>query len=196
MKNIFKLILAALLVGTTFSCTESDALITQILDNVDTESGVVLRTVQKPQDLVSLNNPANNVILYTVEIQEGNGSTVPDFKEMRSYVDLYQDQDLIDPVVDTDGNVVGERLLATFANSDFSIGPNGLPRIAVELPTQAIIDAVPANTELTIPSFISMRFEVEMTDGRVYTNVDLGATVTGGVYFGSSYLYKVIFLPI
>ena len=102
MKNIFKLILAALLVGTTFSCTESDALITQILDNVDTESGVVLRTVQKPQDLVSLNNPANNVILYTVEIQEGNGSTVPDFKEMRSYVDLYQDQDLIEPVVDTD----------------------------------------------------------------------------------------------
>lgn len=196
MKNIFKAILVALIVGTTFSCSESDATINQVLDNVDSTSGVVLRTIVKPQDLVSLNNPANNVIIYSVEVQEGNGSFQPDFKEVRSLIDLYQDQDLINPITDTDGNVIGERLFATFLPGDFTIGPNGLPRIAVELPTQSILDVLPANIDLTVPTFIAMRFEVEMNDGRVFTNVDLGASVTGGTYFGSSYLYKIIFLPI
>lgn len=194
MKNIYKLILVTLLIGTSFSCTESDLIIDQVLEDVDSESGAVLRTIERPRDLVTLTGE-NNLVTFTIEVQEGNGSFQPDFKEVRAYVGLFQDQDLINPLVDDNGNDLGEALFATLAASDFSIGSNGLPRIAAEIPTQAIVDAYPANTVYTIPSFISLRLELEMTDGRIFTNTNLGASVSGGTYFGSSFLYKIIFLP-
>lgn len=179
MKNLFKYILVSVFISVAFSCSDSEALIDQVLDSVDTESGVVLRTVQKPQDLVSLTNPTNNVIMLTVEVQEGNGSSLPDFKEVRAYVDLYKDQDLTLPLLDANENEIGERILATYSSSEFLIDANNLPRISLEIPTQSVKDTYPENAVYTVPTFIALRFEVEMNDGRVFTNVDLGASVTG-----------------
>lgn len=194
MKNIFKLLMIIFVLGTLNSCTESEAVIDQVLDNVDSESGAVLRTIESPADLVTLTGE-NNLVTFTIEVQEGNGSIVPDFKEVRAYVALYQDQDLTMPTLDENGNEVSEVLFATLDQSEFSIGSNGLPRIAAEIPTQAIVDASPANTVFTFPTFIAVRLELEMADGRIYTNTNLGASVSGGTYFGSSFLYKIIFLP-
>lgn len=196
MKNIFKLLMITLLVGTAISCSDSEAVINQVLDNVDSESGAVIRTVVAPPELVSLTNETNNVLRYTLEVQQGNGTFVPDFKEVRTYMAIFQDQDLINPIVDGSGNPIGEVLFVTNAASEFAIGPNGLPRISSETPTQAILDAFPEGAVLTTPSFISMRLELEMNDGTVFTNTNLGASVSGGPYFGASFLYKIIFLPI
>ena len=184
-----------LLIGTAISCSESEAVIDQVLENVDDESGAVLRTIESPADLVSLTGD-NNLVTFTIEVQEGNGSSVPDFKEVRAYVGLYQDQDLIAPLVDENGNDLGEALFATLSAGEFAIGDNGLPRLSAEIPTQAIVDAYPENTVYTVPSFIALRLELEMSDGRVFTNTNLGASVSGGTYFGSSFLYKIIFLPL
>ena len=194
MKNIYKLFIVTLLVGTAISCSESDLIIDEVLDNVDSESGAVVRTVEAPADLVTLTGE-NNLITFTIEVQQGNGSFQPDFKEVRALVSLYQDQDLIEPTVDADGNALGELLFETFDASQFSIGSNGLPRISAEIPTQNIVDVFPENTDYTVPTFISLRLELEMTDGRVFTNVNLGASVTGGTYWAASFLYRIIFLP-
>ncbi|MEZ4818300.1 MAG: hypothetical protein R2776_10105 [Flavobacteriaceae bacterium] len=195
MKYTYKIASLILLTLFSFSCSESDLIIDELYDTVDSESGVVLRTIQKPQDLVSASNPVNNFIALEVEIQEGNGSSYPDFKELRANIQLFNDQDLIDPVLDTNGNVAGEKLVATYLPADFETGPNNLPRIAIEMPTSAITAVFP-DAEIGIPAFISLRYEIEMNDGRVFTNEAIGASVTGGTYFASSFLYKIIFLNI
>ena len=195
MKNIVKLLSLGLLLGFA-SCSDSEALIDQVYDSVDSETGVIIRTVDGPQDLVSLNNPANNVIMMTWEVQEGNGAHIPDFKEVRAYVRLYADQDLTEPITADDGSDIAEGLLETFDASTFEISSNGLPRRDVEISTQGIVDLY-TNATLTPPTFISLRLEIEMTDGRVYTSTSgIGATVSGGIYFNSPYVYRIIFLPI
>ena len=70
MKNIFKIFILGVTLSFT-ACSESDALINQVLDNVDTESGAVLRTLVDFPDLVTATNPANNVINSSVEVQQG-----------------------------------------------------------------------------------------------------------------------------
>ncbi len=194
MKNIVKIVVLGLLVSFT-SCSDSEALIDQVYDTVDTESGAVIRTVNSPQDLVSLTNPVNNFIAMTIEIQQGNGSYVPDFKEVRAYVRLYEDQDLVNPVMTDDGGDIPENLLITFDPSMFELSSNGLPRMDVNIPTQGIADIYELAT-LPVPSFINLRLELEMADGSIYTDTNVGATISGGIYFNSPYSYRIIFLPI
>ena len=196
MKNIFKLLMLAVLITAGTSCTDSDALIDQVVETVDTESGAVVRTLVSPPELVSLTNPANNVVAMTLEIQQGNGSFVPDFKEVRAYVALFQDQDVTTPIVDGNGSDIGEVLFATLPSSDFTLGSNQLPVADVSIPTQSIVDALPADAVLTTPSFIAIRLELEMADGTVFTNTSVGTTISGGIYFNAPFFYRLIFLPV
>lgn len=194
MKNIVKVFLLGLLISFT-SCSDSEVLIDDVYDTVDTESGAVVRTLSEIPDLVSLTNPDNNVIPLDIEIQQGNGSFYPDFKLVRAYVQLYADQDLIEPIATDDGVAIPESLLYTVEESVFELGPNGLPRTSLEIPTQGIADLY-ADSTLPIPSFISLRMEIEMNDGTIWTNTDVGATISGGIYFNSPFLYRLIFLPL
>ena len=177
------------------SCSDSEALIDQVLDTVDTESGGIIRTLVDLPDLVSLTNPANNTINTTIEVQQGNGSFIPNFKEVRAYVRLFNDQDLVEAVTTDDGAEIPEQLLETFDASTFAISENGLPRRDISIETQGIVDLYP-NSTLAPPKFIALRFELEMTDGTVFTNTSVGATISGGIYFNSPFLFRIIFLPL
>ena len=181
------------------SCSDSEVLIDEVYDSVDTETGVVVRTVSPPAELVSLTNPDNNNISLTIEVQEGNGSTVPDFKEVRAYVRLYADQDLAEPLTTENGGEILETLSGVADSSIFELSPNGLPRGDFSFPTQQIVDGYVAAgavlEDFPVPTFIALRLEVEMTDGRIYTNTDVSVAVGGGVYFVSPYFYRIIFLP-
>ena len=198
MKNIVKIIVLGLLISFT-SCSDSEVLIDEVYDSVDTETGVVVRTVSPPAELVSLTNPDNNNISLTIEVQEGNGSTVPDFKEVRAYVRLYADQDLAEPLTTENGGEILETLSGVADSSIFELSPNGLPRGDFSFPTQQIVDGYVAAgavlEDFPVPTFIALRLEVEMTDGRIYTNTDVSVAVGGGVYFVSPYFYRIIFLP-
>ena len=193
MKKIIKSSIYAFLAALTLSgCSKSDLLIDQVFDNVDSESGVVLRTIEAPEDLYN-NNEGTNIITLTVEVQEGNGSEYPDFKEVRANIRLYADQDLTEPLTGSGGSELPERVVATYLPADFEIGSNVLPRKTIEIPTSDVVALFPDAT-IPIPTFIALRFEVEMNDGRVYTNENLGDSVTGGTYFDSRFLYKIIFV--
>ncbi len=196
MKNIFKFLMIAMVVLAGTSCEDSDLIIDEVLDTVDTETGAVVRTLVSPPELVSLTNDANNIIAMTIEVQQGNGSFIPDFKEIRAYVALYQDQDITMPITDGAGNDIGEVLFATLPESQFTIESNGLPRTDVSIPTQAIVDALPADANISIPAFIALRLELEMADGTVWTDTNVGATISGGIYFNSPFLYRIIFLNV
>ncbi len=194
MKNIVKIFMLGLLFSFA-SCSDSEALIDNVLDTVNTETGGIVRTVVSFPDLVSLTNPANNTINSTIEVQQGNGTFVPDFKEVRAYVRLYLDQDLNEAVTTDDGVEIPEQLLDTYEASTFEVSSNGLPRRDISIATQGIVDLYP-NSTLAPPRFIALRLELEMNDGTIYTNTDVGPNVSGGLYFNAPYLYRVIFLPI
>ncbi|MDG1064249.1 MAG: hypothetical protein P8O93_07370 [Flavobacteriaceae bacterium] len=196
MKTLAKIFILVAAISFT-ACSDSEATINQVLDTVDTESGAVLRTLVDFPDLVTITNEANNVINSTIEVQQGNGSFVPDFKEVNLYVQVYNDQDLIDPLLTDDGNEIGELFLQTFDASQFSISSNGLPRTDISIVVQDVADLYAAQSATPgVPSFMALRFEIVMNNGTVISNNNVGVTISGGIYFNSPFLFKVIFLPI
>ena len=196
MKNILSIFILALTLTLT-GCSESDALINQVLDTVDTETGVVLRTIGDLPDLVTVTNEANNFINTSIEVQQGDGSFQPDFQEVNLYIELFNDQDLLDPLLTDNGDAIGELFLQKFEPGDFSISSNGLPRTDVNIIMQDVADLyVVQESTPAVPSFMALRFEIVMNDGRIISTDNVGATISGGIYFNSPFLFKVIFLPI
>ena len=59
------------------------------------------------------------VCATTMEVQEGQGTPTPDFKEVRVYFSSYNDQDTEFPTTDADGNEFSEVLYQTISNPEF-----------------------------------------------------------------------------
>ena len=188
MKNIFKSILVAIIViGGFTSCTESDLAIDNLYDNVDT-SGSALRILSYPEDIIGLpGGNFDNCLCFTVEVQQGDGSFYPEFKEVRVRLQVFSDQDTELPISE-------QVLYRTIPASEFvELSPaNGLPYIEIVMETQDVYDLFTnTGTEFTIPAFIQTNFELEMTDGRVWDVSNAGATLSGP-YFESPFAYKTI----
>ena len=196
MKNIFKSLLIILVAFGITSCEDSDLQIDQLYDNVDT-SGAVLRILDYPADLVNLTGGevVPNTIDFLFEVQEGDGSYTPDFKEVRVYLSAYDDQDLVHPTIDVDGNEIGEFLYKTIDASEFAelSAVNGLPEANYNTETRSLLDDTFSTAVFGAANpIIVNRFELEMTDGRVWTDSNAGATLSGP-YFESPFLTRTIF---
>jgi len=193
MKKIVQIFLIALTVlATATSCEDGENAIDTLQAGVDT-SGAVLRTLVAPADLVTLTGD-NNSVDITIEVQEGDGS-VSTFTEVRVFVKLYQDQDLLLPTVDSNGNELSETLIMTLPSSIFTLSEiNNLPSTEILMPTPTILAAFAADAQITVPTFIATRLELELADGRVFTNTNVAATIATGAYFASPFLYKTIFI--
>jgi hypothetical protein len=193
MKNIFKLFLVGLVVaGTTISCSDSELPIDELYDGVDL-TGAFIRTLENPLQLVNVSDPDKNFIAATIEVQEGQGTTNT-FTEVRIYISTFNDQDQLEPTLDADGNPIGETLLSTLPAADFILSEqNRLPSNAFSIPTQTVIDLNPT-AAFTLPTFIFVRLELELADGRIFTNTNVGPTVATGNYFTAPMAYNIIFL--
>ncbi len=196
MKNIFKTLLIILVAFGITSCEDSDLQIDQLYDNVDT-SGSVLRIIDYPADLVNLTGGeiVPNTIDFLFEVQQGDGSMTPDFKEVRIYLTPYDDQDLVFLTVDVDGNEIGESLYKTIPASEFAELSviNGLPQSNYNTETRFLLDDYWATAVFGKANPIVVnRFELEMNDGRVWTDSNAGATLSGP-YFESPFLTRTIF---
>jgi hypothetical protein len=174
------------------SCSDSDNTIDTLYDNVDV-TGAFIRTIESPAQLVTLTNPANNVIAATIEIQEGQGNTNT-FTEVRVFISTFDDQDQLNPTSDASGNQLSEILLSTLPAADFTPSAgNRLPSNAFSIPTQTILDLYP-EAIFTTPTFIYVRLELELADGRIFTDTNVGPTVATGNYFTAPSYYNIIFL--
>jgi hypothetical protein len=195
MKNIYKLLLIGLvIVGSTNSCTDSELAIDSLYNNVDT-TGAFVRTITAPLQLVNLTDPNKNFISANIEVQEGNGSGPSTFTEVRIFIATFNDQDQLMPTLDAQGNPLSEILLSTLPASDFVPSEvNRLPSNSFNIPTQQVIDLYPTAV-FTLPTFIFVRLELELADGRVFTNTNVGPTVATGNYFRAPFAYNIIFLP-
>jgi len=194
MKNIFKYILIAIVFVSFSSCEDSDLVIDNLYDNVDV-NGAVLRMLSKPDDIVNISGGNfDNAVRFTLEVQEGDGSFTPNFKEVRVFVATYDDQDFEFPTLDEDGNEFGENLFEVIPNSAFDTLSeiNGLPMLEYSMPTVNIVESQ-AGAIYNMPTFIYVRFELEMNNGQVWTVSNAGTTL-GGPYFLSPFEDTTIFL--
>jgi hypothetical protein len=195
MKNIYKLFILSLLFVGAVSCSDSSLPIDQLYNNVDTSASFI-RTIAPPSS-----GPHNvsggtfpNTIEALIEVQEGNGLVQPDFVEVRVYMSPFDDQDQIQPTVDENGNEIGETLLSTIPASVFTPSDvNNLPSTQISIPLQDVVDLLPG-AQFTIPTFIYIRLELEMSDGRIFTAGSVGPTVETGNYFIAPFFYNIIFL--
>ena len=177
------------------SCKKPDNTIYDVLNNTDM-NGVVLRTLNMSElpSLVTLTNAANNFVDLNIEVQENQGDFVPDFKEVRVYVSFYQEQEQENFVEDGDGNPTSEVLLMSVPSSDFTIGAHGLPVHNFHLTTQDMVDLLPDSTVFPTPAFMKVRLEIEMTDGRIYTDDTGNGMVASSQYFASPFAYVFVYI--
>jgi len=187
MKNIYKLFLALAFVLGVSSCQDSDLFIDELFDTVD-KTGVILRTLQAPADLV--NNTSSPSIDIEIEVQEGNGSYQPDFKEVRVYLSLFEDQDGVTEIEGTSETQIMTIPAADFYSSEVA----GLPAYMIMIPTALVQDTFPEDTEYTTPTFIVTRLECEMNDGTVYSTDNVAEAVGTGDFYASPYRYNTIYI--
>ena len=195
MKRIIKILTFCIFTIVTFSCAESDLIINQVYDEVD-NSGAFIRTLVPPFD-----GPHNlaggtfpNTIDGTIEIQEGDGSMSPNFKEVRVYMSPFDDQDQEVPTSDLNGNSIGETFLETLTPDQFELSEvNGLPSTSFSIPLQQVVDIL-EDAVFNIPTFIYIRLELELNDGRIFSVGSANSDVQNGNFYASPFYYNIIFL--
>ncbi|MBT3587401.1 MAG: hypothetical protein HN507_02000 [Flavobacteriaceae bacterium] len=196
MKNIYKSILVAIvIIGGFSSCSESNLSIDTLYDEVNT-SGSILRILTPPADIIGLpGTPFPTVLDFLVEVQQGDGSFPPEFKEVRVKIQLFADQDANVPIENAP-----QILYQTILSSEFEelLGSvNGLPMYQIDIPTEDIIASYPG-VQFPGLTFLITNFELEMTEldaeGNpiVWDVTNAGATLSGP-YMSSPFSWKTIF---
>ena len=168
MKKIITLFSLLLI---TVSCQEPDTTINDVLDNYVT--GAVLRGWNPTGDY---NFFAPSTSVFTVEIEEHDEQNGSLMQDVQVFVAL---------------NGAGETLLRTLTPSDFAVGPTGLPRHQLTVTLGESIAALGlTSSQYTGGDVINIRLQLNLTDGRSYTNTDAASSLTGS-YFKSPYIYNM-----
>ncbi len=181
MKNI-KLYITLALVALVASCSEDDKVTVGVQETV--ARGAVLRTVSFESTTFNVFDPAS-IFGVTIEEQDLEDGA------LLSNVEIYVG--FVDNTTSNGTTTASEALTSTVQASEFSSGPNGLPRtsfsvsLADALSTLGITND-PAN--VTGGDQIAIRLVVNLTDGRSYTDVDATGNVSGGSFFSSPYVYR------
>jgi len=182
MKN-FKIIVILLISSiVTLSCNTDDKTLDNVLDNI--ERGAILRTTNSTNtfNFFDIDDPVFKFDI-SVEAQDvEDGNLVSEIKFYQSFIDNTDDG--------TD-NSKAEVLVSTTPNSALGTSTNGLPEFnASLLLSEALaINGLSAGQYNGGDQFL-YRFELILTDGRVFTN-NVGGTVSGGSYFTSPFAYTV-----
>ncbi len=184
-KNKF---LIALVAAVLFaSCKTDDKLVDEILATV--ERGAIVRTISAEGTSWNTVDETETITLELEAQDEKDGALL---KEVRFYVDL---------VDNTPGNTVdpAEVLFETIPASEWALGEFGYPRTTFSTTLGDVAGALGLSLgDYNCGDQINIRLELELTDGRMWTNTDLAGTVSGGSFFASPLNYRVsliILLP-
>jgi len=180
IKNLFILVISCL---TILSCSEDDKTISVLLDNV--ERGVALRTLNFT-NTYNVFNVADDVFKFDLSVEAQDQALGEDVVEIRMY------QSFKDNTDDGTDNSRPEVLALTKLKSELTTSANGFPSFSntMLLSDALVISNLDVSSEVFGGDQFVYRMEVELTDGRVFTNVT-GGTVSGGSFFSSPFAYTV-----
>jgi hypothetical protein len=176
----FKIYILLAMGALVLGCGEDDKLTVDVQDTV--ERGAILRTVATLSSSFDIFDP-EAFWGATLEVQDSeDGGLLSD-------VDVY-----VDFVDNTPGNgttVTDEVMIDNIPGSAFTQGPNGFPRTDYNLTFSEVLSALGlTSADYDGGDQISIRMALNLTDGRSFTDTSAGATVGGGSFFRSPFLYS------
>lgn len=158
---------------------EGNKTIDEIFDTVT--RGAVFRTISTEGADFNLLDQSSSFAV-TAEVEDHNDGAL--LERVEAYVSFV---DNLDDGVD---NSVAEAPLATIPSSAFAPGPNGFPSTTFEYTFGDALTALGLNvSNVNGGDNFNLRFVLHLTDGRSFTNTNTGATVSGGSFFSSPFLY-------
>lgn len=168
--------LALLLVG----CSSDDKVFDQVQDTKT--FGAILRTVSTESGTFNAFDETSTFGVTLEEQDEENGGLLESLDVFLSFTDFTDDG------VD---NSASEILIETIPASAFSPGENGLPVISYEISLEEARTALGLNADdYNGGDRFTVRFAVNLTDGRTFSAADASGNVASGSYFRSPYAYS------
>jgi len=157
------------------SCSESDNTIDNLLDNVET--GAIVRTLEEISDELNLNDTSSS---YAIRVEEQD----EEFGALFGSLDIY---------VTFDGDVERpETLLKTYTPADATESDNGLPELMLSSTYAEFLSALGLDQSVVQNNDrMELRLELKLTDGRVFSNDDVNADVSGAGYFNAPMEYTL-----
>jgi hypothetical protein len=183
MKNLkfnYKILLSALVIMVGFnSCQESDNVIDQVV--AGTTNGAVLRTIEVISNTLNSSDPTSFWSVTVEEQDTEDGALLASVDVRVSLRDLTPDNGT---------TVADDFFLKTIDASEFSTGPQGLPRVTI-MSTFAEAEAAMGlnNTQHAPGDLFVFDLTLNLTDGRTY-NKDAAAGIITGGFFASPYVYN------
>ncbi|NER15157.1 hypothetical protein GWK08_17005 [Leptobacterium flavescens] len=178
-KLIHKLFLLSTLSIVFYGCEGSQP-IDEVFDDIS--RGAILRTL-------SANNSYNifdATSAFEAQLEESDLENGDLLSEVNLYISFVDNQD------DGTDRDVAEQLFNSFAASELGISDSGLPLIDVSISlTEAVAAVGLSDGEFFGGDQFIFRFEVVLTDGRVFSSGNANSTVTGGSFFRSPFRYTV-----
>lgn len=145
--------------------------------------GAVFRALDIESSSFNLFDPSS-VFSITAEVEDHeNGELLDNVEVYIAFVDNTEDG--------TDYSVE-EQLFTTLERNMFTTGSNGLPTTSFSISLSEISAALNVAPEnYTGGDNFTVRFELRLTDGRRFSSDNVGATVSGGSFFRSPFIYSV-----
>lgn len=178
--KIYKIYILLAMGAVIASCSEDDKLTLDVQTSVT--NGAILRTISETGTAFDVLDASE---AYSVEIEEQDNMEGGLLSEVRVFVDL---------VDNTEDNMTDpqETLLATLPASQFAIGEFGLPRTTFNTTLGEIATALGISLgDYNCGDQFNLRMELQLTDGRMFTDVDATGNVSGGSFFSSPYAYRI-----
>ncbi|WP_419213874.1 hypothetical protein ACNR9Q_06885 [Maribacter sp. X9] len=184
MKKYIKTLFILTLVTTSFSACESS---NKAIDDVfaETTRGAVLRATTPSAEVAAQSfnfNDPTSAYSVTFEVEDNDAGGLLDNVEVYT---TFNDASETIPAG-------SEVLITTLPASAFSINEDGLPAITVNLTLGELASAVGLSPDdYSGGDSFTLRYALNLTDGRVFSNTNLKSTVAGGAFFRSPFIYTV-----
>lgn len=165
------------------SCSTDDKTVDEVTSEVT--SGAILRTISATNTF-NFFDPNDTRFVFDIALEEQDAQKGDLISEIRLY------QSFTDNLDDAVDNSKDEVLILTETPAGLTVSDFDLPRFDF---STTLAEALAING-LNVGDYnggdvFSFRFELELTDGRVFSNNNLGGTVSGGSFFSSPFIYNV-----
>ena len=182
--NNNKIAVLGLALATLVACESDDKIVDTILAEVGT--GAVIRTIDETNDLVYNDVTASFDAgsAYTLVLEEQDQEEGALLESVEIFVNFDDNS--------TDGGdmTTTEVPLQTLQASDFSTGSRGLPQATVSYTSDELVAATGINESMIVgKDRFEFRLVLNLTNGEVFTNTDVGGPVSGGAFFSAPFEY-------
>ena len=182
MKKIVKILMLCVLVVSFNSCTEGDNVIDEVLQF---ETGAILRTLSINSNTLNSGDPAAN---FSVTVEEQDAEDGGLFKAVHLYATLR------DLTTDNGTSVADDKLITTVDASTFTTGNVGLPQGTISATYNETIAGLGLGAnDVTGGDIFVYVLKLELTDGRIFSDLEAGSSVTGG-FFSAPHRYNALIL--